>query len=153
MEEPEINFVDARHEDLEQVLGFLKPFMEEDLLLPRTSIEMELLLRHGFVARIGDSIVGFAAIEIYSRKLAEIQCLAVSHQVRRRGVGRRLVANCVNRAREQRVLELMAISSSEEMFQACGFDYSLPAQKRAFFIQPLETTISASEPKTPDEQC
>jgi amino-acid N-acetyltransferase len=152
MEEPEIDFVDAHHEDLEQVIAFLKPFIDEELLLPRTSIEMELMLRHGFIAKIGDSIVGFAAIEIYSRKLAEIQCLAVSHQVRRRGVGRRLVANCVNRAREQRVLELMAISSSEEIFQACGFDYSLPNQKRAFFVQPLEDLTPDPPPPTPHEK-
>ncbi len=68
---------------------------------------------------------------------AEIQCLAVSDKFRRRGVGRTLVSMCVGRAREQKVVELMAISNSDKMFQACGFDYSLPNQKRAFFIQPL----------------
>ena len=31
--------------------------------------------------------------------------------------------------------KVMAISSSEEFFKNCGFDYSLPDQKKAFFCQ------------------
>ena len=137
MDGQEIQFIDARHDDLGRVQDFLQFFMDGHQLLPRTSIELELLLKHSFVASSEQQIVGFAALEIYSKKLAEIQCLAVSDQFRRRGVGRTLVSMCVERAREQKVFELMAISNSDKMFQACGFDYSLPNQKRAFFIQPL----------------
>ena len=138
MEDSEIDYVRAKFDDLECVQNFLKPFMNGQQLLPRTSIELELLLRHAFIALVSERIVGFAALEIYSRKLAEIQCLAVSDDYRRRGIGTRLVAMCVERAKEQRIIEVMAISSSDEMFRACGFDYSLPNQKRALFIQPLE---------------
>ncbi len=137
MDETEIQFVGASHDDLPVVQEFLKFFMDGHQLLPRTSIELELLLKHAFLAKNADQIIGFAAVEIYSKKLAEVQCLAVSDQFRRRGVGKRLVNMCVQRAREQKVIELMAISNSDEMFQACGFDYSLPNQKRALFIQPL----------------
>jgi amino-acid N-acetyltransferase len=137
MDGGEIQFVGARHDDLQSVTDFLQFFMDGHQLLPRTSIELELLLKHAFIARSDERIVGFAALEIYSKKLAEIQCLAVSDKFRRRGVGRTLVSMCVGRAREQKVVELMAISNSDKMFQACGFDYSLPNQKRAFFIQPL----------------
>jgi len=136
----EIEYVRATHDDLERVLHFLKPFMNGKQLLPRTSIELELLLKHAFIAQIRGSdreqIIGFAAIEIYSRKLAEVQCLAVSDLHQRRGVGRSLVALCVQRAREMNIVEVMAISSSDELFRTCGFDYSLPNQKRALFIQP-----------------
>ena len=131
---------EAVHGDLEGVLKFLKPFMDDKLLLPRTSLELELLLKHAFVAldNSGDdepAVIGFAALEIYSKKLAEIQCLAVSAEYRLKGIGRELVNRCVARSQEEKVLELMAISSSEELFRICGFDYSLPNQKRAFFLQ------------------
>lgn len=125
----------AKAEDLAGVLEFLQPFMDGKQLLPRTSLELELLLKHAFVARIEGEIIGFAALEIYSKKLAEIQCLAVGEKARRKGVGRQLVQLCVERSREEKVLELMAISSSEELFRVCGFDYSLPSQKRALFLQ------------------
>jgi amino-acid N-acetyltransferase len=136
MDEFSISFCEARSEDLLRVQQFLKPYMDGKMLLLRTSLELELLLRHAFIADHAGKVVGFAAVEIYSRKLAEIQCLAVDDRFQRRGIGRELVNRCVQRAREQNILEVMAISSSEELFRACGFDYSLPNQKRALFIQP-----------------
>lgn len=141
-------------DDLAVVTQFLQPMMDQQLLLGRTSMELQLLLKHSFLAvaldeSVGEApasklsieleakdLIGFCALEIYSKKLAEIQCLAVSPTFRRQGVGKALVQACVGRARNEKVLELMAISNSEDMFRACGFDYSLPNQKRAFFFQP-----------------
>lgn len=138
MPDPEFKFHDATQEDLGDVQNFLQPFMDRQHLLQRTSLELQLLLKHGFICRCDNRIVGFAAFEMYSKKLGEIQCLAVDEQVRRRGVGGELVRRCVQRARDQKVKEVMAISASEDMFKACGFEYSLPNQKRAFFIEPGE---------------
>jgi len=136
MVENQFQVASANHDDLAQVQFFLMPFMDGRLLLRRTSLELELLLKHSFKAIQSDRIIGFCALEIYSKKLAEIQCLAVDADFRRLGVGRELVQSCVQRARDEKVLELMAISSSDKMFMSCGFDYSLPHQKRALFIQP-----------------
>ena len=136
MPEPDFQFFDATQEDLGDVQDFLRPFMDKQLLLPRTSLELQLLLKHGFICRSEDRVVGFAAFEMYSKKLGEIQCLAVDADFRRLGVGTELVNRCVERARAEKVKEVLAISASEEMFRSCGFDYSLPNQKRAFFIEP-----------------
>ena len=132
----------ATQDDLAAVSQFLQPYMDAEQLLQRTSIELQLLLRHSFKAQSVKHgwIVGFCALEIYSKKLAEIQCLAVKESDQRKGIGRQLVDACVQRAKEEKVLELLAISNSEQMFKACGFDYSLPNQKRAFFYQ-TETRI------------
>jgi len=125
----------ASADDLAGVSDFLQPFMDQEFILPRTSVEVELLLRHAFVAEADGSIVGFSAVEIYSKKLAEIQCLAVSQEFRRRGVAKQLVSRCVERAKEEKVREVMAITATEQLFQECGFDFALPGQKRAVFVQ------------------
>lgn len=125
-------------DDVNALMEFVVPFVEAKHILPRTTAEMATLARNGFVARRGDQIVGFSAVEIYSRKLAEIQCLAVSPECQGRGVGRLLVDLCVRRAFNNGVHELMAITSTERIFKECGFDYSLPNQKRALFIHPGE---------------
>lgn len=138
MTDSKFQFDNATQDDLAEVQAFLQPFMDNQHILPRTSLELQLLLKHGFVCRLKDKIVGFAAFEMYSKKLGEIQCLAVDTEVRRQGIGGTLVKMCVQRAREQKVKEVLAISASEEMFRSCGFDYSLPNQKRAFFIEPGE---------------
>ena len=130
----------AATHDLNQLDEFIQPFVAEGRLLPRTFDELTELVRHGFVAELDGRLVGFAALEVYSRKLGEIRSLAVVAEMRGRGVGRQLVAACVARATELNVLEVMAITSSDEFFRGCGFDYTLPGEKKALFLQTRDHT-------------
>ena len=114
---------------------FIKPFVETGILLPRTIVELDELVEHGFVALRDNQIVGFAALEIYSSKMGEIRSLAVSAELQGQGVGRQLVQLCIDRARAQNVLEVMAITSQENFFRSCGFDFTLPGEKKALFVQ------------------
>lgn len=138
MPETEIDIRPALSEEADAIFAFLAPFVEAGFLLRRNIDEIIHLTRHAFLARDGERIVGFAAVEVYSRKLAEIQCLSVDPDYQRLGIGRRLVERCIARAAEQNVLELMAISASDDFLRSCGFDYSLPSQKRALFVQPAD---------------
>ena len=140
-----VSYSDAVPDDLDSVQQFLQPFMDKEYLLPRTVEQLSVLMKHGFVAKLDGKIVGFAALEVYSHKLAELQCLAVDPSMRRQGVGRALVAQVIQRAASENVKELLAISASDEMFKACGFDYSLPNQKRALFIQPQQAMEKLDE--------
>ena len=135
MDEKAVAVTPASPADLDAVSALLAPQMENKLLLKRSRQQVEDLLQAGFVAREGGRVIGFAAVEIYSSKLAEIQCLAVHPDWQQRGVGKQLVGCCIDLARRENVLELMAISSRDEFLVSCGFDYSLPGQKRALFIQ------------------
>lgn len=130
---------DAQTADIQTVIQLLQPYVESQLLLPRTEAEIEKLIQHGFVAELRHDhprIVAFAAVEVYSRKLAEIQCLAVATDHQRLGIGRQLIQACVRRAESLGVVELMAITASEKLFNDCGFDFSLPNQKKALFYRP-----------------
>lgn len=133
-----ITFRDAELEDVARVARLIVPFVELRLLLPRGCDDLVRLMKHGFCAEDNGELVGFAAVEIYSSKLAEVQCLAVAQTHQGRGIGKRLVHLCVERARREHVLELMAITSSDHLFFTCGFDYSLPGQKRALFVRTRE---------------
>ena len=117
---------------------FIKPFVEQKVLLHRTIDEMEDLIKHGFLAEIEGKIVGFAALEVYSSKLGEIRSLAVLDGYQGRGIGKKLVQACIARAQERNVLEVMAITSSEAFFKTCGFDFTLPGEKKALFLQTRE---------------
>ena len=122
-------------QDVQPLEDFIRPFVESDRLLPRTTGELTSLIEYGFVAELQGRIAGFAALEVYSAKLAEIRSLAVAPIHQGRGIGRRLIDACVSRAKELNILEVMAITATEEFFQRCGFDYTLPGQKKALFIQ------------------
>jgi amino-acid N-acetyltransferase len=123
------------HDEIDRVAEFITPFVQERKLLPRTLDELDELLDNLFIAELDGEIVGCAALEIYSKKLAEIRSLAVASSVQGMGVGKRLVAACVELAGQEQVLEVMAITSSEDFFKACGFDFTLPGEKKALFLQ------------------
>jgi len=124
---------EAGDTDLDAVVQLLAPFVEQRQLMRRTRSETASLLTTGFVAEYHDALVGFSSVEIYSKKLAEIQCLAVDEAHRQHGLGGLLVQRCVALAESRGVMEVMAISSSEKFLRELGFDYSLPGQKRALF--------------------
>ena len=121
--------------DLVELSDFIKPFVDSGEILPRTYDELEYLLETFFIARLDGRLVGCAALEIYSQKLCEIRSLAVAPGAQGLGIGKGLVAACVELAAREGVYEIMAISSAEEFFKSCGFDFTLPRQKRAFFLQ------------------
>jgi amino-acid N-acetyltransferase len=133
--EDTIEYRQATPDDADMIHAILRPYVSNHKLFARTEAEVVELTRHGFIAHVNDRPIGFAAVEVYSRKLAEVQCLAVRAEYQGRGVGKELVARCVQRAKELGVVEVMAISSSEEFLKQCGFDYALPDQKRALFYQ------------------
>lgn len=128
----------ATGNDLAALEAFIKPFVEDRKLLPRTYDELSEFLGNFFVAEMDGRIVGCAALEIYSWKLAEVRSLAVAPETQGMGIGKRLVEACVERAQERRILEVMAITSSDGFFMSCGFDYTLPGEKKALFIQTRE---------------
>ncbi|TWT86072.1 GNAT family N-acetyltransferase [Neorhodopirellula pilleata] len=125
----------ATPSDAPAIHALMRPFVAQHLLLSRSEAEVIELTRHGFIAMKDEKCMGFAAVEIYSPKLAELQCLAVHPEAQRHGVGRKLVAMCIDRARSLGIMEVLAISSSEDFLRSCGFDFSLPDQKKALFYQ------------------
>ena len=125
----------AQVADLPQLQELVDRFVQANRLLPRTADELHDLVPSGFVAIAEGHVVGFAALEIYSPKLAEIRSLAVDPGYHGRGIGRGLVSRCVQLAVSRKVLEVMAITSSDGFFKACGFDFTLPGEKKALFIQ------------------
>ena len=122
-------------DDLPFIVALIERYVEKGILLPRTFQELEDLLETCFVAEIDGTIIGCAALDIYNRKLAEIRSLAVAREAQGNGAGKLLVQACVDLGRERGILEVMAISANEDFFKSCGFDFTLPDLRKAFFIQ------------------
>jgi amino-acid N-acetyltransferase len=74
-----------------------------------------------FVAEVDGRIVGCCALQIYSRRLAEVRSLAVDADVTRSGIGTQLVEACKKRAKERGVKQVMAVTSSPGFFEKLDF--------------------------------
>lgn len=131
----EVTIRQATEADLAAIEELIEQFVENGKLLRRTFRELEDLMETFFVAEYEGKLVGCVGLDIYNQKLAEIRSLAVSPDVQGMGVGKRLVRACVELANERDIFEIMAISSSEDFFRRCGFDFTLPHERKAFFLQ------------------
>ncbi|MDR3616086.1 MAG: GNAT family N-acetyltransferase [Candidatus Obscuribacterales bacterium] len=126
----------ASHDDVQAILSVIAPYVADGKILPRTVTELSDLIDTYFVAEVEEKILGCVVLEIYSKKLCEVRSLAVSAEAQGLGIGKKLVAACVALAKNENIMEVMAISSNEEFFQSCGFDFTLPGEKKALFLLP-----------------
>lgn len=93
--------------------------------LPRTS--------SFFVATIGGEPVGCCALQVYSKRLAEVRTLAVHPDYQDRGIASKLVEACKQRASERGVKELFAVTSQRVFFEKLGFA-TFRREKTAMFF-------------------
>jgi amino-acid N-acetyltransferase len=129
----------AKKDDIDEIASCIAPFVEKGKILPRALPELELLIPNYVVAECAGQIVGCVVLEIYSKKLAEIRSLVVKSDFQGSGLGKLLVQACLDRAKKEEILEVMAITSQDKFFQSCGFDFTLPGEKKAlFFINDVE---------------
>ncbi len=134
----------ATQNDIPSMRDLISQSVERGEVLPRTLQELTDLLPTFFVAESTENrIVGTAALEVYSQKLAEIRSLCILPDAQGEGIGKALVRACLDLARERGIFEVMAITHKESFFRSFGFDYVLPNQRRALFILP-----GSEEPNT-----
>ncbi|MEK9181306.1 MAG: GNAT family N-acetyltransferase [Patescibacteria group bacterium] len=74
-----------------------------------------------FVAEDKGNIVGCCALEVYSRRIAEIRSLAVAKRWQGKGIGSQLVEACLKQARKRKVYEVFAITGKIKMLSRFGF--------------------------------
>ena len=102
-------------------------------LFPDILVQMDLPRPSSFfVAVAGEALIGCAALQICSRRLAELRSLAVDPNAKNRGVGRQLVEACQRRARDRGVRQVIAVTSEVTFFEKAGFS-TFREEKTALF--------------------
>lgn len=74
-----------------------------------------------FVAIEDGNIVGCCALEIYSKRLAEIRSLSVEKKYHGRGIAMELIKHCLKHARKKGVYKVLAITGAKGLFEKFGF--------------------------------
>ena len=94
-----------------------------------------------FVACVGGHAIGCCALQVYSKRLAEVRSLAVHPDFQDRGVASKLVECCTQRARERGIRELFAVTSQTAFFERLGFA-TFRREKTAMFLELTPRTSS-----------
>jgi amino-acid N-acetyltransferase len=66
-------------------------------------------------------IIGCCALEVYSRRLAEVRSLVVSPDWQGRGIASSLVERCLREARRRKIHECLTITGATKLFEKHGF--------------------------------
>lgn len=77
-----------------------------------------------FVAEINDKVIGCGALDIYSKRIAEIRSMAVLPVFRGRKIGSKLIRACLKKAKAKKVMEVFAVTSRPDMFKKFGFSFT-----------------------------
>lgn len=91
-------------------------------LYPKQLIQSPLPnTREFFVCEDEGKVIACCALEVYSRRLAEIRSLVVEEKYRGQGIAKKLVALCVKKAKKQKIYEILSITGAVKLFEKQGF--------------------------------
>lgn len=85
------------------------------------------------VAKNGRELVGCCALQIYSKRMAEVRSLAVDPEFQDHGIASKLVRRCIERAQQRGIRELFAVTSQISFFTRIGFA-TFRREKTAMFL-------------------
>ena len=112
----------ARVCDAHEILRLITTFADRDEMLHRSLGEIYENIRDFYVATDGEGrVLGCGGLHVCWHHLAEIKSLAVDEACQGRGVGRRLVRQCIDEAVELGLETVFALTYRPDFFTRLGF--------------------------------
>ena len=110
--------------DIKSIHGLINRYADEGLLLPRSLSELYDHLRDYLILvddEAGNRVCGVCGLRICWEDLAEVKSLAVSGEYHGRGLGTRLVRECLDEARELGLKSVFTLTYAPQFFRRLGF--------------------------------
>ena len=118
-----IEYVKPILQDIPDMQRLVKKEVEEGIILHRSDDEVATNIRSYTVAKLQNSgkIVGYVALHIHSKRLAEIRSLVVDERYRNRHIGSNLVEYAIKEGKKLGVEEVLTLTYLGNFFQKLGF--------------------------------
>ncbi|HHO42221.1 MAG TPA: N-acetyltransferase [Epsilonproteobacteria bacterium] len=124
----------ATLQDIEQMQLLVRSDVKDGTILYRSEDEMATNIRSYVLAKDENILVGYTALHIHSKALAEIRSLIVHPSYRGQDIGRKMVLFALNEAKDIGVQrEVLALTYVPQFFHKLGFveiqKEAIPEQK------------------------
>jgi len=116
-----IIFRKADIKDVPDIQNLIALFAKQDLMLPRSLIDIYENIRDYVVAFKKGRVVGCCALHICWKDLAEIKALAVYEEVHEQGIGKKLINACLKEAKHLRIKKVFCLTYIPKFFKRFGF--------------------------------
>ncbi|WP_201335734.1 MULTISPECIES: N-acetyltransferase [unclassified Nitratiruptor] len=107
--------------DIDDMQKLVEPYVKEGIILPRSDDEIATNIRSYTVAKTDKNIIGYVALHIHSKTLAEIRSLVVSRVYQGKGIGKALVEKAIKEGKFLKVKKILSLTYNKEFFQKIGF--------------------------------
>ena len=107
--------------DVKKIQKLVNFYAKKERMLPRSLNELYENIRDFFVYADDSSIYGCCALHIDWEDLAEIKSLAVENKRCGKGIGKKLLAQCLKDAKKLKVRKVFALTYIPEFFETFGF--------------------------------
>ena len=111
----------AKPKDAVKIHELVNEYAKEGLLLPLSLNKLYDNIRDFWVYEENGEIVGCAALHIVWEDLAEIRSLAVKREHHKKGIGKKLVLQCLEEAKEYNLKRVFVLTYQVEFFKKMGF--------------------------------
>ena len=117
-----IELVKAKLSDIPAMQALVVSEVKDGIILDRTEDEVATNIRSYVLAKDGDKLVGYTALHIHSKRLAEIRSLIVDEAYRGQKVGQRMVQFTLDEAKDIGVEEdVLVLTYLPEFFRKLNF--------------------------------
>jgi len=117
-----IELVKAKLNDIPSMQALVSSEVKEGVILNRSEDEVATNIRSYVLAKEDGKLVGYTALHIHSRRLAEIRSLIVDEAYRGRHIGQKMVEFTLREARELGVEEdVLVLTYLPAFFVKLGF--------------------------------
>ena len=118
-----IKLVKATLYDIPQMQALVVSEVKDGVILNRSEDEVATNIRSYVLAKESEKIVGYTALHIHSKRLAEIRSLIVDESYRGQKIGQRMVEFTLNEAKEIGVEEdVLVLTYLPQFFEKLGFN-------------------------------
>ncbi len=125
----------ATKSDLTAIINLIEIGSQTGQVLMRPVDEIAQFITGFFVYIENGKVVGCCALDIYSKKLAEVRSLAVHPGFQNKGIGGKLIQRCVQEARGAGIYEILAVTDKQKLFEKVGFRTKLSNNKQPLLIK------------------
>ncbi len=116
-----IIFRKAKMSDVEKLHTLINEQAQQGLMLARSRNVLYENIREFTIAVEAAEVLGCGSLHIVWDNLAEIRALAVKDTHRGQGIGKKIIAELLQEARELEISKVFALTYQADFFQKCGF--------------------------------
>lgn len=136
--DPHENIRGAVHADIPDILKIMRPFIKENVLIPRRHEEVETKLSDYVLYEVDGTIHGCGALHTFHDRTGEIAGIAVDKMYANYGIGKRLVTFLLGKAASLNLEKIFLLTThTADWFLDLGFTQGsiddLPLEKKAAY--------------------